>query len=71
MVMTVLFHDAAHSLCVSETRESTDVIVNSIQFWFVPVLRVGPSVILFYQFSPIVKVELVNRFLLATIVLWN
>ena len=53
MVMTVLFHDAAHSLCVSETRQPTDVIVNSIQFWFVPVLREGPTVILFYQFGDI------------------
>ena len=53
MVIIVLFHDAAYFLCVSETREPTDVIVNSIQFWFVPVLRVGPTVILFYQFSDI------------------
>ena len=40
---------AALSLCVSQTREPTDVNVSSIQFWFVPVLKVGPTVVLFYH----------------------
>ena len=84
MVIIVLFHDAAYFLCVSETREPTDVIVNSIQFWFVPVLRVGPTVILFYQFSdisgnirfqgmvPLSKWSWsIGSYSKATIVLWN